>query len=83
VSEEKKTEGLNRWFRDGYNARMKGTPRANNPRGIKTLTWSRGAVWTVKASRWDEGWEQADNQIRGMTAWDQEQDLINELIGRE
>jgi len=35
---------------------------------------------TTKRERWDHGWECADTQIRGIIEWDQEQDMINQLI---
>jgi len=65
------TEGHNRWWYDGYRARHNGKPRNANPFSSPVK-----AKWR----RWDEGWECADNQIRGMTEWDQEQDMINQLI---
>jgi hypothetical protein len=73
-------EGKNRWYHDGYRARLNGKPRASNPRARREIWGGNGWIETRKYARWDEGWEMADNQIRGMTEWDQEQDLINELI---
>ena len=67
------TEGHNRWWYDGYRARHNGKPRSSNP--IASNTYVR-----AKYKRWDYGWEFADTQIRGMTEWDQEQDMINQLI---
>jgi len=65
------TEGHNRWWYDGYRARHNGKPRDANPRRTRSIH---------KWRRWDHGWECADTQIRGMTEWDQEQDMINQLI---
>ena len=69
------TEGHNRWWYDGYRARHNGKVRSANPK-----LQSGENKWNVKANRWDKGWASADNQIRGMTEWDQEQDMINQLI---
>lgn len=66
-------EGHNRWWYDGYRARHNGKPRSSNP--IANNVYVR-----AKYKRWDHGWEFADTQIRGMTEWDQEQDMVNQLI---
>lgn len=71
------TEGYNRWWYDGYRARHNGKLRSTNPIARND---PRKVFLRSKYKRWDEGWEFADTQIRGMTEWDQEQDMINHLI---
>jgi len=67
-------EGLSRWYLDGYRARMKRTPRENNPRHRY-----RGKPNSVKAVRWDQGWQAADDHLQPVIKWDQEQDIIDAL----
>jgi len=64
---------VNRWYLDGYRARLNGKPLYVNPKG---RLWDRRGV---KAERWERGWWDADTAINRMTQWDREQEIIDAL----
>lgn len=70
---------VNRWYRDGYMARLNGKLRSTNPKGSNVQKFS-GSYWSCKkAQRWDDGWIMADTAVHRMAEWDREQEIIDEL----
>lgn len=69
------TQGIDRWYRDGYMARLNGKRISANPKGQN----AKEKLWTTKAQRWENGWWDADTAVNRMCQWDREQEIINSL----
>lgn len=71
----------NRWYRDGYCARLNGKPLSANPKMIVSRQGIGEIVYfPAKAQRWEKGWRDADDVLSVNNDWDRTQDLIDELM---
>jgi len=78
---------VNRWYLDGYRARLNGKPLSANPKSRPKPVWN----WRTKkyeyqpqepagkAARWDAGWLDANDAVKGLVEWDREQEVIDAL----